>query len=296
MSTMNMKRIFSCLLLGASCLLANAQGLVIYKTDGSQIKIPIEQLENISFYDEGNGPDVPPDTNVTPITVENLIASEWEDGGLDFSNGYTMTFTAEQVTVMQGEEVAYQGSYTLEDNVVSFFMNGTTYKSFAGLAGGGSVLIMKEIYDEGPENLGFVLVQKGKTISTKKEDIQGQWLWWDEYTDNEGNDVKIVRLSYKFEGDNFEVIITPWGQRYTGTYTYENGIAKLSFQQGYTSREEGTGYGVGEGDLDPVTLECNWKPLYEEYWPMQDMEGPYFVVGDEACAILMMPSVCVRKK
>ena len=78
MSTMNMKRIFSCLLLGASYLLANAQGLVIYKTDGSQIKIPIEQLENISFYDEGNGPDVPPDTNVTPITVENLIASEWK--------------------------------------------------------------------------------------------------------------------------------------------------------------------------------------------------------------------------
>lgn len=291
-----MKRIFSCLLLGASYLLANAQGIVVHKKDGSQIKVPIEQMDSIAFYDAEVGPVVPPDPNATPITVENLVASEWEDGGLGFSNGYTMTFTAEQVTVRQGEDVVYQGSYTLEDNVVSFVMNGTTYKSFAGLAGNGSVLIMKEVYEDGSENLGCILVQKGKTVSTKKEDIQGQWIWWEEYADNEGNDVRIVRLSYKFEGDSFEVIITPWGQRYTGTYTYENGIAKLSFQHGYTSREEGTGYGVGEGDLDPVTLECNWKPLFQEYWPMDSMEGLFFVVGDEACSILLMPCICNRKQ
>ena len=290
MSTMNLKRIFSCLLLGASYLLANAQGIVIYKTDGTQIKVPIEQLDNISFYEAES------DDSDTPITVDKLISSEWEDGGLDLSNGYTMTFTADQVTVMQGENVAYQGSYTLENNVVSFVMGGVTYKSFAGLAGGGSVLIMKEVYDDGAENLAFALVQKGKAINTKKEDIQGQWLWYDSYVDNDGNDVTIVRLSYKFEGDNFEVIITPWGQRYTGTYTYENGIAKLEFKNGYTSREEGTGYGVGEGDLDPVTLEGNWKPLYPEYWTMENMEGAFFAVGDEASAFLMMHVICKRKQ
>ena len=294
---MNMKRILSCLLLSASYLLSNAQGIVVYKTDGTQMKIPCEQIDSITFYQSDGGSVIPVDPSVQPVTIQDLTTSEWEDGGLGFSNDYTIFFSPNMMMmVKQGDDVIHQGSYTLEDNVVSFFMDGITYKSMPGLAGGQSVLIMKEVFEDGNENFAFLLVQKGKPVSTKKEDIQGQWVWWEEYLDNDSNPVREARLSYKFEGDNFEVIITPWGQRYTGTYTYENGIAKLSFQQGYTSREAGTGYGVGEGDLDTVTLECNWKPLYEEYWPMQDMEGPFFVVGDEACAILMMPSVCVRKK
>ena len=290
-----MKRVLSCLLLSASYLLANAQGIIVYKTDGTQIKVPYEQLDSIAAYAADDGPIIPPEPYVLPVTIQDLMYSEWEDGGLGFNLGYSLIFTNDQVTVKQEGEMVYQGAYTLENNVVSFTMNGTTYKSIAGLAGGQSVLIMKEVYEDGQEMFAFAVVQKGKAINTKKEDIQGQWLWWFEYEVDEGVIERTIRVSYKFEGDNFDLIITPWGQRYTGTYTYENGIVHLNIQQGYTSREEGTGDGWGEGDLDPVTLEANWKPLYPEHWSFETMEGPFFVIGNEAFAALLMPSICTRK-
>lgn len=295
MKTMNTKRILACLLLGASYFLANAQGIIVYKTDGTQIKVPYEQLDSIAAYASEDGPVAPVDPTVQPVTIQDLMTAEWEDGGLGFSNDYSLAFTADQVTVKQGDNVTYQGSYTLENNVISFFMDGITYKSMAGLAGGQSVLIMKEVYDDGIENMAFVLVQKGKTISTKKEDIQGQWVWWDGYLDNDNNHVKAARVSYKFSGDNFEMIIVPWGQKYTGTYTYTNGIVNLNITAGYTSREEGTGYGFGEGELDPITLIGNWKTLYPEHWSFETMEGPFFVIGNEAFAALLMPSICTKK-
>jgi hypothetical protein len=79
----------------------------------------------------------------------------------------------------------------------------------------------------------YLLVQKGKPVSTKKEDIQGQWVWWEEYLDNDSNPVREARLSYKFEGDRFEMILVAWGQKYTGTYTYENKVLKMKFGKVY---------------------------------------------------------------
>ena len=294
MKTINTKRILACLLLGASYILTNAQGIVVYKTDGTQIKVPYEQLDSIATYTADDGPIIPVDPTVLPVTIQDLMYSEWEDGGLGFSQDYSLVFTADQVTVKQGDEVTYQGAYTLENNVVSFVMDGTTYQSMPGLAGGQSVLIMKEVYNDGHENFAFAVVQKGKTISTKKEDIQGQWIWWEEFEVDEGEIERYARIAYKFEGDNFDLIITPWGQRYTGTYTYENGILLLNIQNGYTSREEGTGYGWGEGELDPVTLIGNWKTLYPEHWSFETMEGPFFVIGNEAFAALLMPCICTK--
>lgn len=294
-----MKRVFfSCLLLSASCLLLNAQGIIVHKSDGTQIKVAIEQLDSITFYQNEGGADIPDDPIVPAVTVQDLSAAEWVDGGLGYSNDYTIFFSPNMLMMAkQGDEVVYQGSYALEDNVVSFEMNGTTYKSFAGLAGGKSVLIMKEVSEEGNENFAFLLVQKDKPIITNKEEIQGQWVWWDEYLDSENQLVREARMSYKFDGDNCEMIPVAWGQKYTGTYTYENGIVNFVITNAYTSREEGTGYGFGPGDLDPITLECDWKPFYREYWSLDEsLQGPFFVVGDEAFAGLMMPSICKRKK
>lgn len=289
MKTINSKRILSCLLLGASYLLSNAQGVIVYKTDGTKIKVPYEQLDSIGIY---SADDVtPPDPGTQTITVNDLTG-EWEDGGLGFSMGCSLNIADSQMTLKSEEgEVIYQGGYTLQDNVMTFVIDGTTYKSAAGLAGGKSVLILKEVYENGQENLAYIFVKKGMTITTKKEDIQGQWIWWFEMDEGE----KEVRVSYKFDGNNFDMIIVAWGQRYTGTYTYENGIVRLNITTGYTSREEGTGYGWGEGDLNPVTLECDWKPLYQEYWSFNTMEGAFFVVGDEAYVLLLMPSICTKK-
>ena len=104
---------------------------------------------------------------------------------------------------------------------------------------------------------------------------------------------KTVRIAYKFDGDNFEIIIVPWGQRYTGTYTYGKGKVTLNTTAGYTSREPGTGDGWGEGDLDPVTLVGNWSTLNEDRW-YNPTEGIFFAIGDEAFGVFLMPSFCTR--
>ena len=296
-TTDNIKRILACFLLGASYLLTSAQGIIVYKTDGTQIKVPYEQLDSIAAYASEDGPVVPPSPGVEPVTV-NALNGTWSDGGLGFSADYTLNFSYEKVQVLQEGNVVYQGPYTLENNIISFDMNGTHYESMAGLAGGQSVLIMKEIYEdpEQPElgrdeNLAFIVVKNGMSINTKKEDIQGQWVWWF----GRGEEDKTVRIAYKFDGDNFEIIIVPWGQRYTGTYTYENGIVKLTTTAGYTSREPGTGDGWGEGDLDPITLVGNWSPLNEDRWN-NPTGGPFFAIGDNAFALFLMPSFCERRK
>ena len=292
-TTNNMKRILACLLIGASYLLTSAQGIIVYKTDGTQIKVPYEQLDSIAAYQTEDGPVVPPNPYVEPVTI-NALTGTWSDGGLDFSDGYSLVFTADQVTVNREGNLLYQGSYTLENNVVSFEIDGTHYESMAGLAGGQSVLIMKQV-DIDPEygrneNLAFIVVKDGMTINTKKEDIQGQWAWWFGMGAEED---KTVRIAYKFDGDNFEIIIVPWGQRYTGTYTYDKGKVTLNTTAGYTSREPGTGDGWGEGDLDPVTLVGNWSTLNEDRW-YNPTEGIFFAIGDEAFGVFLMPSFCTR--
>jgi len=293
MKTINSKRIFLCLLLGISYLLSNAQGVIVYKKDGTQIKVPYEQLDSIAAYSTDDV--TPPDPGTQTVTVNDLTG-EWDDGGLGYSADYNLIFTADLVTVKQDGNAVYQGPYTLENNVVSFDIDGTHYESMAGLAGGQSVLIMKTV-DIDPEygrneGLAFIVVKKGMTVSTRKEDIQGQWAWW---FGRGAEEDKTIRIAYKFEGDNFEIIIVPWGQRYTGTYTYDKGVVTLNTTAGYTSREPGTGDGWGEGDLDPVTLEGNWSPLNEDRWYNLE-SGLFFVIGDEAFGLFLMPSFCTKKQ
>lgn len=299
-TTNNMKRILACLLLSASYLLTSAQGIIVYKTDGTQIKVPYEQLDSIAAYQTDDGPVVPPSPGVDPITIDDL-AGIWEDGGLGFDDGYTMTFsyTNDNVLVKQNDEIVYQGQYTLENNVVSFVIDGVTYKSAAGLAGGKSVLVMKRVIEDlnrgTYEDLAFILVKKGKTVSTRKEDIQGQWVWWETYVDEEtGETERDARISHKFDGNTMELILPAWGKKYVGTYTYENGFIHFEITEGYTSREPGTGYGVGEGDLDLSTLEGTWNTLYREHWEFDSLDGWFFVVGDEAYSFIMMPCVCTK--
>ena len=291
-TTDNIKRILACFLLGASYLLTSAQGIIVYKTDGTQIKVPYEQLDSIAAYASEDGPVVPPSPDVEPVTI-NALTGTWSDGGLNNSRGYTLSFNNDNVLVQKEGSVVYQGPYTLENNVVSFDIDGRHYESMAGLAGGQSVLIMKMVNVDPEygrdESLGFIVVKEGMTITTRKEDIQGQWACWE----SRGDGDKEVRIAYKFEGDNFEVIIVPWGQKYTGTYTYDKGIITLDTKAGYTSREPGTGYGSWAGDLDPVTLVGNWSTLDVDRWNAPG-GGPFFAIGDEAFGLFLMPTICTR--
>lgn len=229
--------------------------------------------------------------NSDAVTKSDLIGT-WTSNSTDFV--YAATFTADDVTLTENGQQTFKGQYTVENGVVKF---GVGLESAPGLLYDKSVLIMKSIStdDRGrKETLGMILFKQGKEINIPKEDIQGQWCWYSVFINDE-----IIRTAIKFEGDNFELIITPWGERYVGTYVYSNGIIKLNVSDGYTSREEGTGNGELWGRLDPYTLECDdWRTLYRENWHVDAVSHTPFVAnGSEAYGFIAnIPTVLQKKR
>jgi hypothetical protein len=229
------------------------------------------------------------------ITIDDLIAT-WTTNSTD--NNYVVVFTKDQVTFKVDGAVDYQGSYTFNNNVVSISgENGNEIKSVPGLLYDKSVLVLKYIYknDNGSEeNLAFVLFKQGKTVTATVDDIQGFWCWYSDFGDDE-----IIRTAIKIDKNKFELTITPWGQRYTGTFTYKNGFIHLNTTNGFTSREEGTGYGELWGRMDPKTLECSdWRTLDKEYWTVDAVsDNPFIANGDEAYGFVAnIPSIMKKKK
>ena len=238
-------------------------------------------------------PTVPSETSPEGVTVEDLKGT-WK---YDYYQT-TYVFTDKTFTVTEGD-FNYTANYTLKDGVISY-----TYMVDSIAEKGSfnvyfmynkSVLALKAKPVDGDDysisEAAVVLFRDGKAPNTPKSDIQGEWHWY-----MRGN-VEYVRGAYKFEGDNFELIVTPWGQKYTGTYTYQGGFLTLNITNGYTSREPGTGDGWGEGDLDPATLEGNWSVLNRDHWAFEPgMVAPFIVNGTEAYgALANLPCVFYKK-
>ena len=247
----------------------------------------------------GNGNDStqvnPNDTTKVPgsdaVTVNDLIGT-WTVNSTD--NQYVAVFTADSVTIIENGLIQSQEKYTVENGVVKF---GNYMQSTPGLLYDKSVLVIKQLFktEEGTEEMfGMILFKQGKEINTPKEDIQGQWCWYEE-TDS----TVIIRTAIKFQGDNFEVIITPRGERYVGTYVYWAGMIKLQVTDAYTSREEGTGYGSLWGRMNPQTLECDdWRTLNPDHWHIDAVSHtPFIANGDEAYGFIAnLPAILKLKK
>ena len=233
--------------------------------------------------------------NGESVTVNDLVGT-WTINSTD--NSYVAIFTQDQVTLKENGEVEFQGPYSVKDGVVSVNYNGQEFKSVPGLLYGKSVLVMKQVIkndqDEN-EMLGMILFKEGKTVTATSNDIQGFWCWYEE----SGEEGLIIRTALKINGDNFELIITPWGERYVGTYVYSNGIIKLNVTAAYTSREEGTGYGTLWGRMNPQTLECDdWRVLNQDHWHVDAVSHtPFIANGDEAYGFIAnLPAILEKKK
>ena len=240
--------------------------------------------------DEPEGPDTPNDTT---LTASDLIGT-WSVNGID--NGYVATFTQDEVAIGLNGRLQFKGGYTVKDGVVKYTWNGDEFESVPGLLYNKSVLVMKEIIKNGKESkemLSMLLFKQGKTVNATSNDIQGFWCWYSAFGDQ-----TIIRSAIKIEGSRFELIITPWGERYVGTYSYSGGILKLNVSKAYTSREEQTGNGELWGRMDPVTLECDdWGTLDEEYWHVDAVsDGPFIANGNEAYGFVANLSAIFKKK
>ena len=223
-------------------------------------------------------------------SVSNVIGT-WEDS---FS---TYTFTDKELTITTNEQLTFNGAYKIENGQLKYtqtvegreVVNTATIKLLYGM----TVMVLKTVPDN-PDDYSLsevaqVLFKKGTTPNIPVSDIQGTWHWYMR------GDTDYVRTGLTINGNKFDMIITPWGQRYTGTFTYSKGVMKLNTEHGYTSREAGTGYGSGEGSLDAKTLEGQWNTLDIEHWTIWE-EMPFIADGSEAYGwVAGLPAVFVKK-
>ena len=211
---------------------------------------------------------------------DNNVIGTWVAQGEQVKNVFT--FTNDKLTISEYflrdgswtlvRENGWEGSYTLENGVLSY-----NEESFT----------VKLLYDNtalailGPGYVQNILYKQDATVPATLQDIQGDWRW---YMDG---DPENTRAAVQIEGNHMTMIIVAWGQRYDGTITYANGFIHFEVTAAYTSREEGTGEGWGEGELDPETLEANWKPLDPGSWLYFGTQGmPFVANGNEAYGIL----------
>ena len=161
---------------------------------------------------DDDSPSTPPADvpDGTTLTVNDLIGT-WTVNSTDES--YTFVFTQTELTCKTTSGVNYQGSYTLKDGVLSY--NAQEYKP--ALLKNKSVLVFKVIAkdNEGKEyeELAMILFKKGASVSTSSDELQGKWHWY------MFGDTQYIRAGWKFDGNKFELVITPWGEKYVGTYT-----------------------------------------------------------------------------
>lgn len=236
--------------------------------------------------------------NSDVVTLNDLLGT-WVTNSTD--NNSVVKFTKDSITILNNGQLEHQSTYTLKDGVVSYpGFNGVTYQSVPGLLYNKSVMVIKQIMKDEmrgtEEMLGMILFKQGKNVTATKNDIQGLWCWYSDF----GNDsVPIIRTAIKIDGDNFEIIITPWGERYVGSYTYTNGLLHLEVTAAYTSREEHTGNGSLWGRMDPYTLECDdWRTLDHDYWHIDAIsDTPFIANGNEAYGFIAnIPSVLQKKE
>lgn len=242
------------------------------------------------------------DEDVTPPPGNGASVSDLEGTWKSPITESTYVFKGNKLAVdkLAVEEYGnkYEGTFTLKDGEITFTYTEDgvqeTMKGKVSMLYGKQVLVIKakpeggEIpTDEGAE----VLFKNGVAPNTPVSDIQGKWFWY-MYGQKE-----MVRGAMIIKDNNFEMIIGVWGQKYTGSFTYQGGVMKLNITNGFTSREPGTGYGDGYGNLNPATLEGQWSELDKEYWTIENsMQAVFIAATTEAYGTMVGMPVIYHKQ
>lgn len=141
----------------------------------------------------------------------------------------------------------------------------------------GAVVLFTPVVEDYESQATSFFFRKGANLPNDKSELQGTWYWY-EYGEQD-----MVRVAVKFSDDEIDMIITPWGQRYTGKYTYKDGIVKIGETTFYTSRDK-SGYHDVINYTDPYKTE--WRtPEADDYYQNRYPDGfsfPFVVDGKTA--------------
>ena len=240
------------------------------------------------------------DDDVTPPPTPDGEVSSVEGTWKSPFTDVTYVFSGDKFTIKDSQgNLQKEGTFTLNAGVLK--MNYTTDGKQETASGKvttlykNQVLVIKVKPDNGDDysisEAAEVLYKDGIAPTTPVEDIQGNWYWYF------SGDPNVNRGGMMINGNKFTMIIGPWGQKYTGTFTYEKGVMTLNITNGFTSRQPHTGYGMGYGNLDPATLDGTWYVLDKEYWTMEDGMTTIFIsAGSEAYSEMANLPVVYYKK
>ena len=234
----------------------------------------------------------PPPTPDGPV---NSIEGTWKSP----FTGITYVFSGDKFSVKDAEGLQKEGTFTITDGVITCtYSEDGKQKTESGKVATlyqKQVLVIKFKPEDGEgysiSEAAEVLYKDGVAPTTPVEDIQGNWYWYMKGDEN------VNRAGMMINGNKFVMIIGAWGQKYTGTFTYEKGVMTLNITNGFTSRQPHTGYGMGYGNLDPATLDGTWYVLDKEYWTMEDGMTTIFIsAGSEAYSEMANLPVVYYKK
>ena len=247
------------------------------------------------------------------------LVGTWSISSGDFSA--TFVFSSDKLTaIIDADKV--EGSYTVENSIIAFNIEKKWERTItygeddnpiygewvetelspedkeifylqAKLIYDGAVLILdlpveqnlpkSEEGEEDQGSMAIFLFKEGKTIPSDTKPLQGEWNWYWVYPTETHICVRII-----FEGNNFEIIITPFAAKVTGSYTYKDGWINCNISAGYIA---------DNAEINPVTLEATWIPVNIEEPPFSEgLSFPFVADGKDAYAIMEGVSFKLEKK
>lgn len=135
-------------------------------------------------------------------------------------------------------------------------------------------------YSGTDDKLDIPLIRKDATKLSDIKDIQGKWYW---KMFGKGGTARAVVI---VDGNKGEIIITPWGERYTGTVTYEKGLIHMSNPTFSTTRyEDPNNPDVWDHINEEHPEDSPWRTPEGDYYSAYEyIVMPFIVEGDKAYA------------
>ena len=213
-------------------------------------------------------------TKTLTFDEDTYVLSDVPRGGGATSYVYgNYTYKDGEITWTDVKEVNGDNTYVIPVD------NQYTRKGKVSAMHSRSVLVIDEDVD--PEQSRYknddsviIYYKEGAKIPSDANDIQGKWNWM-----MRGHgDGTTVRASLEFKGSDFEYIITAWNERYTGTFTFQDGYLKLNYTATWRGEldDDGNVEWFTPAPDNPVTyVWMNYNPPIEKPFLLVDSKTAY---------------------